>query len=149
MYKTYRKKVEELKEAIQMREVSYPHNLNSLTKELFRFVLEEILELKEELQKMRRGTFFSRFSPEEIDVVAKKDPTVSYLMHDLWFEDNQYCMHLDFLYEDFEQDLTHGWTSCKTVEEYREEVDRRYDAGVVDTLEELLEHLEETYDIRI
>lgn len=143
MINVLKNKVAKMRAALDDGNDSY--DFSDLSEEVFQYVLEGVLDLKNELEKVRRGTLFSQFSQEEITAVEQKDSEISHYMHILWYDDNSYYMHLDFLVEDFERDMENGWTNCKTVEEYEEALIYNHCKGILDVLDEVLKYVEKNY----
>lgn len=105
----------------------------------YSYMIDVLLNLKEPIQKVRRGTLFSTFSPEEVEVVRTVDPVIAGSMHSLWFIDNSYCMHLDFAYEDYQ---SYGYASYS---EYRRHLDEDYIMDQFEVLRDVVAYAEKKY----
>lgn len=105
----------------------------------YNYMIDVLLDLKEPIQEVRRGTLFSTFSQEEVAVVRTVDSTIACSMHNLWFIDNSYCMHLDFAYEDYQR---YGYASYS---EYRRQLDENYIMEQFEVLREVVAYAEKKY----
>lgn len=114
-------------------------NIEQILPAAFEYVLQHYLKLEKELKSIRRGSFFSTFSPHEIHLVAKYDEGIACFMNYIWMADNNHCMHLDFVYEDYEE---HDYESPET---YIEALDNVYTQEKYDALDMLNRYVLETY----
>lgn len=138
----YKAKIAQMKEALNTPGSSCADDLDALVDEAVHHLLHDILGLIAELEALHHTTPFSRLSLGEIKLVAQKDRELAYVLEDFWLEDEEYCMRLDFLREDFLDDLACGRTECKTLDEYRAQLRHSHQISILHILEDLVTYAE-------
>lgn len=140
MQKNINEILNELKKAITNKEyLTISQILDDVLVKTYNYIIEYLLNIEESFRQVRKGTFFSTFSAEEIDVVRPVDSQIARSMHELWFIENSYYSDLDFVYEDYQY---YGYHSAC---EYSESLFNQYVIERYDNLKNVIEYTEVKY----